>query len=83
MTWTAEQAKRASFEGWGLVDTIDNGKAHAYLMVVDKRGAFKNHHEAGMHVVRLARQNSRFHQEALHAIMQSRVPDPVKPRKRA
>lgn len=73
MTWTAEHSKHAAADGWRLVETIDNGTKHPYLMVTVQGGRFKNEHEAGIHVVRSARLNSGLHQAALRAIVQSRV----------
>lgn len=83
MSWTPEHAKRAALEGWALTETIDNGTSHAYLMVTSRRSHFKDDTAAGVHVVRLARGNSAFHQQALRAVMQSRVQEPIKPRKKA
>ena len=77
MIWTPEYAKAAAAEGWRLVETIDNGTKHPYLMVSVHGGRFRNEHEAGIHVVRSARLRSGLHQTALRAIVQSRV-QPVK-----
>lgn len=73
MAWTDEQQAQAKSEGWRLVETIDNGKTHPYLMVTTHGPRFATEHEAGIFVVRQARLHSSFHQHALRAITQSRV----------
>ena len=76
MSWTSENAERASAEGWELCYVIDNGTSHPYYRIFGLRAA--SNQKAAEFVMAHARRGSKLHTAALHAMTASRVRQPAK-----
>lgn len=82
MNWDKLMTERARAEGWRLVDTIDNGAAHAYVMVArTQTSAFKTDQHAIRYVVEHASSGSPLHKHALQLVMASKIKPKAKGKK--
>lgn len=74
MNWDHLMVESAAKEGWRLVDTIDNGTAHVYVVVARAaRTQFKDDAAAVSYVIESAKQNSPLHRHALQLMAASRI----------
>lgn len=73
LTWPEERVRAAAEDGWQLAYMVDSGKAHAVYHTFPIGPRHQDPTRTLQHVIACAKQGSKLHLAALHAIGASRT----------